>query len=424
MVLSVTLSNYWSLVTVIKNNKVVDDFNFILPFKSFRLSNDNYWKEVLTKISSTAQKKYGIEKPNIIISTDEDFLLKKPPVKHVYALPKVLGESPLPLVYVGEQRGYINNIVYPLIVSPVDFYRWFNLADDIAQVENYFHNRLAYSPKEPRDNWEKGFEEALFRERLTFLFENIQKNYLDTIDDLIIAGEALSFSGDNKRFVLSFLDSLPKTSFVRVYRDYNNRLVNIQALKYFNEDLYKDLISSHVIEDLAGCLVVPQAKEILLKFLDGTRLNINLEPNSISVIPLDKGLKVEAKIIFEKGKSFFNVSGGTFGLVVDNRSRPLLKNRGSKERITLIEKWLKEINSKIDFNIDSNLKPKKEKPLTEGKKLADNEPKATLKNSALPVVKPKKLPKINFKKFPLPMRLKKPPKKGGNFEGSNKKSKK
>jgi len=181
---------------------------------------------------------------------------------------------------------------------------------------------------------------------------------------------------------------------------------------------------------------VPKAKEALLKFSDGTRLNIHLKEDSISVIPLDRGLKVEVRLTFEKGKAFYNVSGGAFGLVIDNRSRPLLESRGSKERITLIEKWLKEINSKIDFDLEGDSKDKKKEekgevkedipaeplkkempkevpkagvePLKEEDKKQEELPKEKeRKRKLLPAIKPKllpKMPKKSFLRFPKPSR--------------------
>jgi len=360
MILSFTLTSHW--VVGLKLDEEKSDYNyetfkFPLPFAKFRDAKTKYLEEVIQKVFDIT--KTSRKDATLIVVTEDELMLKSKLCENSYRITESLSQVKLPLVYVGEAKGFIDGIVYPLVINPSDFYRWFNLADDINQVENYFYNRRIYSFHSPINNWEKGFEEALFREKLSFLFDNMQTGFLEKTNDIVISGDGLINSGDDKKTVLSFLDAVSLPGFWRIYMDPANTLINIQAIKQLDASLGEAVYGKFKLKDLAGCLVIPNATEIDLKFPEGDNLKVSLESDSISVIPLDKETKVEVKATGNDKKSeYFKCSGGAFGLVVDNRLRPLLKDKDSKERLNSIEKWEKEINSTVNFNKSEKDLPK------------------------------------------------------------------
>jgi hypothetical protein len=346
MVLSVIVTTYWVLGLKIDNNGKLETFTFNLPFPAFRDSNkEQYWKEVLERIYTVSGASKDTE---IYAATQEEYLIGSGFFEKTARISDLLASNKLPLVYLGETRGSVKGVVTPLVINPVDFYRWFYLAQNINQVENYFFNRRAYGVNKPSGAWEQGFEESLLREKLTYLFENSSKEFFKTTKDLVLSGEGLIYAGDSKRVVLSFLDAaIP--GFWRVYTDNNAALLNLECIKVFNPEAYKKYSEELKLRDLAGCLVVPGAERLELTEPSGNTLNINLKEDSISVVPFDRKNTVQAKIFSGKENYFVEVSGGDMGLVIDNRVRPLLHDKSSKKRISLIDKWVKEISSKVDL---------------------------------------------------------------------------
>jgi hypothetical protein len=363
MVLSVVITTYWVLGLKIETEPKkpkVTPFSFPLPFPQFRnVSNNFYWEEVLNKIYEVSNTS---AKDKIYISTQEEYLLNSKIFENTSRISDVLATNFLPLVYIGETRGSVKGVISPFVINPVDFYRWFYLAQNINQVENYFHNRRSYGVKKPVSAWEQGFEESLLREKFSFLFENTTSDFFDKTSDLVFTGEGLIYSGDDQKVVLSFLDAA-KPGFWRIYTDKTSSALCLETLKVFDESLYKEHEKQISVLDLAGCLIVPKCTKVEFKYNSGPALVINLRPDSISVIPFDKQDKIQAKVFFDKGDKIMNVTGGDLGLVVDNRSRPLLRDKSSKQRISSIERWVKEISSKVDIantEKDKTITPKKE----------------------------------------------------------------
>ncbi|MBP7859854.1 hypothetical protein KA001_02780 [Patescibacteria group bacterium] len=350
MVISAFITNYYAFGLVIDEDLLtVKSFNFALPFPSNRQSGSTYFKEVIEKVYAEC----GISKNSceMFIATSQDTLFKSPDFKNVTRILDLLSTVDYPYLYVGETKGAINKIVLPFIINPSDFYHWFYLADNINDVENHFYNRLGYGVRKPASKWEEGFEESLFREKLSFIFENSKKQLIQEKNDIVIFGEGLNYAGDNKRIVLSFLDAVSFDGFWKIFYDSENLIINFKNIEKYNPTLFQKLSDKHKIVDLAGCLIVPDATRIDFKENSSTNnLSVNLELNSISIVPYEKKDIVDVKVTRKNGKNYFiKVRGGELGLVVDNRARPLLKDQNAKQRFLLMEKWMKDFSSKIEI---------------------------------------------------------------------------
>ena len=356
MIISITVTSHWIFGLKVEEKTLeIENFGFSLPFAKFRNANSSYWKEVIEKV----YKVNSVSKENatLIIHTEDELLQKSGIVENIYRISEYLPFIKLPIIYVAESKAFVDGIIYPLVIRPADFYKWFNLAQNINEVENHFYNRQIYGPKLPENQWDRDFEEALFREKLSFLFENIQTDFLEKTNDLVLMGEGLIYAGEGKRVVLSLLDSVKSVGFWRLYSDFSTSMLNLQGIRKFNKDLGDKIYNNYTLSDLAGCLVVPGAHKASLKFTDGDSLTVNLEKDSISVIPLNKENKIDVKVeIFGSKPVYLKCSGGEFGLIVDNRSRPLLINENSKKRVANVERWLREINSNIKFDEATKLK--------------------------------------------------------------------
>lgn len=324
MILTATVTGFWVVgLKIDDTQKTYTSFSFTLPFPYFRTSNSDYWSQVVDHIYKIND--CDSSSTDLLISTEDESLLKTNLSKYSGRISEELLDLKLPVVYVGESKGFVDGIVYPLIVNPSDFYRWFSLADDLNQVENHFYNRAIYGVKEPHSNWEKGFEESLYREKLTFLFENIQTSFLSKTKNVILTGEGLQYMRDEKKVLLSYLDSLKSNGFWRIYYDKNLTLLNLHLYKNYNPEKGEEIYKSYKLDDLGGCLVVQDGIRAELKFTDGTLLKVNLHEDSLNVVPLNKETKVDVKVFYKnKKEEYFTVDGGEYGLVIDNRLRPRL----------------------------------------------------------------------------------------------------
>lgn len=347
MIISAIITSYYVLGAVFnESDSSYKTFSFDLPFPHFRQTDEQYWVEVKNYIiESTAVP----SSTKIYIATQDEHLLKLKIFSGLVRISDLLSTSKSPLVYLGETKASIKGIVSPFVINPSDFYKWFYLAENINEVENYFYNRKSFGVKPPVGNWEEGFEESLFREKLSYIFENLDPTFFDSTGDLILTGEGARYAGSNTKVTLSFLDGCNLEGFWRIYLDRDLLILNIQNLGYYNLPLSQKIFEHLKVEDLAGCLVVPGAEEIEIKNNTALPLKVNLAQNSISVIPFNRENLVDIKVKFDKKSKIVKVSGGELGLVIDNRVRPLLSDKNSKQRVALIEKWLSEISSKENF---------------------------------------------------------------------------
>lgn len=325
----------------------LNSFSFSLPFFKFRNLTKSYWDEVISKaIGYTGADPASVK---VVVTSEEETYLSTSGLGLHKSTFELLPSVKPTIVYIGDYKGFSNNIVVPLIINPQDFLKWFPLAQSIDEIEDTFYNRKAYGILNVRDSWIGSFEHALFREKLSFLLSNVSAEFLDKTDDIVLAGEGLLTAGDDERIVLSFLDSAYAFGFWRVYTDPENVLLNLCLLSSLNEKLAGDLEKEVKLVDLAGCLVVPKLKDLTLVFEDGENLEMDLSENSVSVVPLDKNNKVKAKFKLEGKDWLIEINGGRFGLIIDNRDRPLLIGSNAKERVELVDKWYAEINSKVDI---------------------------------------------------------------------------
>lgn len=353
MIISAIITSYYVLGAIFTEKDItLKTFSFELPFPHFRDLDQKYWDEVRNEILAITG---GVEgETKIYVATQDENLLKLNVFEGIVRISDLLSTSKLPLVYLGETKASIKGVISPFVINPGDFYKWFYLAENINQVENYFYNRRAYGVKKPTGDWEEGFEQSLFREKISYIFDNFDRTFFDNTNDLILTGEGLVHAGDNNKVALSFLDGCNIEGFWRIYLDRNIITLNIQNMGYYNLPLATKFFESLKLHDLAGCLIVPGAREVEIKTTSGAPLKINLNTNSVSVVPFDNESSVDIKVKFDKKTKFIKVSGGDLGLVIDNRLRPLLSDKNSKQRIALIEKWLNEISSKIIFDKPSN----------------------------------------------------------------------
>lgn len=351
MIISAIITNYYCFGHRIEPESLKTDyFSFPLPFPKHRNLTISYFKEVIDKIYAVTNTE--CDECSLYIATSQDVLFKSGEFKNLSRILDLLSVIDYNYIYVGETKGAINKVVLPFVINPSDFYRWFYLADNINEVENYFYNRLSYGVKRPSTKWEEGFEESLFREKLSYIYENGSKNYYSNNSTVILFGEGLNYAGDSVRVVLSFLDSITGEGFWKLFHDKDSCILSFKNVEMHQKDLAAKLLQSHKIVDLAGCLVVPGATKVEFKESpESTNLLVNLEKDSISVIPYEKSDQIDLRVTTKDNKTkFLKVQGGDLGLIVDNRERPLLQNQNAKQRFLLLEKWLKDLSSKVNLD--------------------------------------------------------------------------
>lgn len=322
-------------------------FTFTLPFNEFRSLSKSYWDEVISK----ALKICGVtlEKVKIGVTAEEVSYLSKSEIDLYSSTFEILPSIKQSVIYVGDYKGYGDKIVVPLIFDPKDFFKWFPQADNISEVENTFYNRQSYGILNTSDTWIAAFEHALFREKLSFLLQNISASYLASTQDIVLTGEGLLNSGGDKEVILSYLDSITTLGSWRLYSDSENILLNVEILKHLDKEIGQSVGNNLSLLDLAGCLVIPESTSVSIMFSDSSNIEIDLSPNSLSVIPLDKSDLVTVNYKLNGKVTPINASGGKYGLIIDNRKRPLLRDLSQSARAELIDKWRSEIDSKVDL---------------------------------------------------------------------------
>lgn len=272
----------------------------------------------------------------------------------------VPGENGRLCVHTGLGMGRsISNLTNKTTLADVS--RWLPTTDDDSRLLNFLHNKALYPRTIPSTEDELYMEQAAAREILRLAVEDQRdaQNGVQTPLRLIIArGSIFTNASRYNQALLILLDALQPSGIFAVAVDTYGVLPALGVLAVQEPLAAVQALEGGVLANL-GWVVVPQGKgqpgQKMLHVTmetDETQLEVEVEYGTIETLPLAAGKSAKVTlqplrrvdIGFGPGKEHtITIRGGSVGLVIDARGRPLILPAEDGERQTALRQWLWDI---------------------------------------------------------------------------------
>lgn len=245
-------------------------------------------------------------------------------------------------------------------VEPSNISRW--LADDVCEevVRDFIFNKSVHPQSIPMTEAELRLEQAIAREIIrqaaaesTIARDNAGTHSVPAFSVLLARGAALANAPQPAQALLILLDALQPAGIFSVALDKHAVLPALGTLAQREPLAVVQALEAGILLDL-GWVVVPTGhgqpgQEVLNVTVSPGNLKVDVHYGEIAVITLPQQQDIEVflqparrfDIGFGPGQSKrVSLSGGTLGLVVDARGRPLSLSQDEVARRTQLQQWL------------------------------------------------------------------------------------
>jgi len=181
------------------------------------------------------------------------------------------------------------------------------------------------------------------------------------VDYLVVSGARLLEVPRLSLTALVALDGLQPVGITRLLSDRFQLLAPAIALGQTNPTAAAHLVTQDILADV-GTIVAPAgqgkpgktALQIDLTYPDGSAFRMDVEFGSLEVVPLGADQQIELDIRPAKGLDLgpgrgkrvqTTVRGGSVGLIIDARGRPLVLPANDEERRTRLAEWQKNVGA-------------------------------------------------------------------------------
>ena len=328
----------YSLIAVLNGDKTV---SVKFPYPAFF---DNY-SDIWESVYGEALFRLGLKSPlnTIVVCNSQDLLYPLIKGKSVKVVPaqEAFSEFNIPMIFLGEKRVYCPQGCFELNINSEAVFKWFDFEESVVNVTNFFQNRFLYGPAPAESVWEKSFQNALIRAKMQAAFRLVSPNFLETVEELYLSGEALYGFTNFQELLLNFLDAMEVLGFWRLYFDDKAVLGPLAGL-YPEKERALKILNKYPFKRVADVFIVPGVASAQIIFEDGKKQTLNLAREGIHLVPLSKE-ELTVKLRLKKGHFEKKVSAGVFGAVFDTRKRPLAFSDLRSERFTMRDNIRKQV---------------------------------------------------------------------------------
>jgi hypothetical protein len=254
------------------------------------------------------------------------------------------------------------------LLSPAQISRWLPFALSADQILDYLHEKSIKPATIPQQTEELFLEQAIAREILRFAYQQASHNWETTVDakksvfePILAAGAILTKSKPNQA-ALILLDALQPVGITTLLLDQYRIAPQLGALAAVNPIAAVQLFGSGVFQKL-GTVIAPIGQATFgqtvlratLSYSHGETVQVEVPYGKIEVLPLPAGqvaqLEVQPLRGFDIGfgksqaRRISQLTGGTLGVIIDARGRPLQLPSQADECIKLNQNWLLEIGT-------------------------------------------------------------------------------
>lgn len=250
--------------------------------------------------------------------------------------------------------------------------RW--LPEDIPSetIRDYIHYKAAYPGSLPATAEDLAIEQAVTRQVMQLSIRKISSSYPKTIgqngakvlpwfEPIVATGSVLTQAPKHGQCMLLLLDGLQPTGVTTILLDQNNLVSALGASADVNPLLAVQVMGSNTMVNL-GAVIAPVGNarigtpilRIKIIYDEGRETNLDVKYGSLEVISLPMGavatLRLQPLHRFDVGMGpgrggRLQVVGGSLGIVIDARGRPLVVNSDPGRRREKMKKWLWTLGS-------------------------------------------------------------------------------
>jgi len=260
----------------------------------------------------------------------------------------------------------LNNLLQFLPVEKIAYW----LSEEVSQstIRDYLYNKAAHPASLPTTVEEMAIEQAIARQimrtavsqvlpSLPFEINGPVGDSLPWLEPILASGSVLSHAPTPGQSLLLLLDGLQPSGITTVVLDQNDLLASLGAAAEINPLMAVQVLESHAFLNL-GTVIAPVGRarkglpviRVQAAFEDGRETKIDVKYGSIEVIPLPSGQSAELHL---RPLHRFNIGmggpgrggrvrvvGGSLGIIIDARGRPLQLPSDPKLRIESMKRWL------------------------------------------------------------------------------------
>ncbi len=245
--------------------------------------------------------------------------------------------------------------------------RWSPMDLSTGIVRDYLFQKSLYPASIPATKEDQGIAQAVTREALYLAMQTAKREFarsarvpkpglLPFFDPILAGGGALGDAPTPGQGLLLLLDAIQPVGVTTIILDRNNLLPLLGAAAAVNSLLPVQVLDSGAFQSL-GTVVSLIASASLgslilrasLVYENGKEARASVKFGTLEVLPLGVGQTAKLTVQPQRGVDAgfgpgrggtVQVSGGTLGLVIDGRGRPLTLPTDPAQRRDLIKKWL------------------------------------------------------------------------------------
>ncbi len=252
---------------------------------------------------------------------------------------------------------------------PIDHIaHWISEEISTSSVRDYLYNKAAHPASVPVTVEEMAIEQAIARQMMRVVVSQVLPSLpfevrgpggdlLPWLEPILAAGSVLSHAPTHGQSMLMLLDGLQPTGITTVVLDQNDLMASLGAAAEANPLMAVQVLESHAFLNL-GTVIAPVGNarkgvpvlRMRATFEDNTDTEIEVKFGSIEVIPLPSGQSAQLQLRplhrFDVGLGGpgrggrVRVVGGSLGIVIDARGRPLQLSSDPELRRETFKRWL------------------------------------------------------------------------------------
>lgn len=249
-----------------------------------------------------------------------------------------------------------------------DILRWSALDVSSGVLRDYLFQKSLYPSTIPATKEEQSLSQAVMRQALYLAMQTAKRDFprsargpraglLPAFEPILAGGGALGNAPSPGQGLLLLLDSIQPTGISTIILDRNNLLPLLGAASVTNSILPVQILESGAFQSLGTVVsVVANTNSIgaliaraRLTYDNGTETLADVKFGNLEVLPLPQGQTAKLSLQPQRGVNVgfgagrggsVPVSGGTMGVVLDGRGRPLILSEDAGRRRDNIKKWL------------------------------------------------------------------------------------
>jgi hypothetical protein len=257
-------------------------------------------------------------------------------------------------------------------VSVEDIHHWLSEDIPVDTVRDYIYNKAAFPASLPVTIEELAIEHAITRQIMQLSVKRISRSFPKTVarsgagimpwfEPVMATGSVLTKAPTHGQSMLMLLDGLQPAGVSTILLDQNNLVSALGGAADVNPLLAVQVLGSNTMLNL-GAVIAPvgtarigtRILSIKITYEDGREANTEVKYGSLEVISLPMGasatLRLQPLHRFDVGMGpgrggRLQVVGGSLGIVIDARGRPIQLSPDPVRRRELIKKWIWTLGS-------------------------------------------------------------------------------